>query len=143
MFNHPLLKSIKIVTIFAFRRQTAEEREQERQAATKYFLSMQFGAAAAAAAAAPGAAAAVSPLAPPLPPLPPGMALPPQPTPTAPLTPQGFHDVRNSNSHQITFQPLFCDFKLFTMTRFLLRLTWRSFTPQEVLMPDRSMLWRV
>ena len=26
-----------------FRRQTAEEREQERQAATKYFLSMQMG----------------------------------------------------------------------------------------------------
>ena len=26
-----------------FRRQTAEEREQERQAATKYFLSMQLG----------------------------------------------------------------------------------------------------
>jgi hypothetical protein len=26
------------------RRQTAEEREQERQAATKYFLSMQLGA---------------------------------------------------------------------------------------------------
>ena len=30
-------------TSLLFRRQTAEEREQERQAATKYFLSMQLG----------------------------------------------------------------------------------------------------
>ena len=35
-----------------FRRQTAEEREQERQAATKYFLSMQIQGSMAAAAAA-------------------------------------------------------------------------------------------
>ena len=48
-----------------FRRQTAEEREQERQAATKYFLSMQMGSMAAAAAAAAVTttpAAAASPL---------------------------------------------------------------------------------
>ena len=31
------------ISLCIFRRQTAEEREQERQAATKYFLSMQLG----------------------------------------------------------------------------------------------------
>ena len=36
--------SLKVRRVFPyFRRQTAEEREQERQAATKYFLSMQLG----------------------------------------------------------------------------------------------------
>ena len=78
---------------FPFRRQTAEEREQERQAATKYFLSMQFGAAAAAAASAAPAPVG-TPLAPPPPP-PPGMTLPPHGAPGAALTSQGFHDVRN------------------------------------------------
>ena len=34
---------LSVCISFHFRRQTAEEREQERQAATKYFLSMQLG----------------------------------------------------------------------------------------------------
>ena len=44
--QHSINTLILIFTSFPFvfdRRQTAEEREQERQAATKYFLSMQLG----------------------------------------------------------------------------------------------------
>ena len=41
--NEFLYLSYLYTALFVCRRQTAEEREQERQAATKYFLSMQLG----------------------------------------------------------------------------------------------------